>query len=289
MKRIISCAGFFAIISVAFGCSSTEAPASDGTLGIARFAVDESADRTVVRGLDASGSVVGRLEVVHGTFALSPPFTDDYATPTVDGRKLTVEIAGQRLRWETAGYEPTLHMPAHPPDQWAITAFLDDPHAKAVLDQWKIGFEPSKRTAPTDTELPYFVNNNSYDGTDPMNCENSNTCGSAYYGTINTCGGSDAAWSAWRVTQTQNVCGAYANQVVVQQCCGAGTGGQTVDWWAVKACPTTADNNTFCGTRTAGACKGCGAYDAHLGCKVWGYNPSYCGGANYSVTSQFDN
>ena len=93
------------------------------------------------------------------------------------------------MHWETAGFDPVLQMPAHPPTQWALAAFLADPHVKPVLDRWGIGFEPSQATA--DGEVAYVTGN--FRGHSPENCNGLSTCGTAFFGTINTCGGGGAA------------------------------------------------------------------------------------------------
>ena len=142
-------------------------PEGNETLGIVKFIEEEVGDQTTLRGLDADGNEVARLDLVHGRFTVTPPFTDEYDTPEVDGRKLNVHALGQKLYWETAGFEPVLHMPAHPPTQWALAAFLDDPHAKRILDQWQIGFEPFHGVG--DGEVAYTSGN--FRGDSPQNCD----------------------------------------------------------------------------------------------------------------------
>ena len=138
--------GLFAFVAVASGCwtGSDEPALPDGNakLGIVEFVEEEVGDQTTLRGLDASGNEVARLDLAHGLFKPTPPFMEEFTTSEVDGRKLDVDALGQKLFWETAGFEPVLHMPAHPPSRWALAAFLDDPHAKRILDRWQIGFEP---------------------------------------------------------------------------------------------------------------------------------------------------
>src|SRR5688572_26664525 len=146
------------VVAAIAGCwSSGDEPAlaeGNDTLGIVRFVEEEAADQTSVRGLDASGSEVARLDLVHGRFTVTPPFTEDYATSEVDGRKLNIQALSQRLHWETAGYEPVLQLPAQPASQWAIAALVADPHARRILDRWQIGFEPFQVVGP-DGELSY--------------------------------------------------------------------------------------------------------------------------------------
>src|SRR6476646_7295830 len=121
------------LCAAAAGCWNSDEPAlpaGNAALGITSFVQDEDGDRTTVRGLDDRGNEVARLDLVHGRFTVTPPFTDEYDTPDIDGRQLTVRALGQQLHWETAGFDPVLQMPAHPPTQWALAAFLADPHAK---------------------------------------------------------------------------------------------------------------------------------------------------------------
>src|SRR5690242_16967357 len=102
---------------VVAGCWDSDEPAlpqGNDTLGIVRFVEEEVADQTTLRGLDANGDEVARLDLVHGRFTVTPPFTEEYDTPQIDGRQLKIEALGQKMYWETAGFEPVLHMPAHP-------------------------------------------------------------------------------------------------------------------------------------------------------------------------------
>lgn len=260
--------GLAAVVATAACAESTVLPSGNAPLKIERFATTDDGYQTSVVGYDRDGLEVARLDLIHGRFKVTPPFTDDYDTAEVNGRKLLVDARGQQLHWETAGYEPVLEMPGHPPSAWALQLFLDDPHVKPVLDRWQIGFQagaalPDGEDAYTWTQL---ITNYSGDikGGSYATCDNSTTCGSTSNGTINTCGGTSAALTAKIVTQTPGThSGLYTsgwNQKVVAQCCPTGSGGQTTPWFAIKACPTTSDNSTQCGTRSSGACKGCPSY-----------------------------
>ncbi len=79
----------------------------NAALGIAKFETIDTADKTTVIGLDAKGQEVGRLDLVHGQFALSKNFQDDYPGESeVDGRKIDVAMHGQhRYALEKKGYE----------------------------------------------------------------------------------------------------------------------------------------------------------------------------------------
>lgn len=280
--------------AVGAGCDHPDATvdASSSKLGIARYSVQESPTTTTVIGLDADGVEVGRLELTHGVFTLSEPFTEDYTTPAVNGRKLSVDVLDQKMRWETAGYEPVLHMPAHPSQDWAVAVFLADSHVKPVLDRWGIGFDTVAVGLSGESEYADVVG--SYRGKSPMSCDHMTSCGSTLNGTINTCGGGGAAIDAARLTQSAGTnCGVYTssyNQVLLAQCCPAGTGGQSVTWFAQKACPSTTDNNTSCGTRSSGACKACPTYPqpATATCSAnYGSTVGLCSGSIYQITYEY--
>src|SRR5690242_7071593 len=108
------CSVLTGLCAVTAGCSNNdepELPDGNAALGIASFNQEELADRTTLIGLDNRGNEVARLDLVHGWFKVTPPFTDEYKTPEVDGRQLTAHALGQQLHWETAGFEPLFHMP----------------------------------------------------------------------------------------------------------------------------------------------------------------------------------
>src|SRR5262245_6496096 len=114
------------LVVLGIGCSEP-VPSGNAALGISEFRVEDTPTRTRVVGLDAEGLEVARLDLVHGRFALSGIFREEYGVPEVDGRKLDVTIRGEdMMTWETAGYEPTLHLPSSlaPP---TLRAFLDEP------------------------------------------------------------------------------------------------------------------------------------------------------------------
>ena len=67
---------------VAAGCwkrdeNEPALPEGNQALGIASFVEEEVGDETIVRGLDDRGNEVARLELVHGQFTVTPPFTDE--------------------------------------------------------------------------------------------------------------------------------------------------------------------------------------------------------------------
>jgi hypothetical protein len=85
------------------------------------------------------------------------------------------------------------------------------------------------------------------------------SCGIGYLGqTVNTCGGGQyAPSSAWKVS-TYERRDYIHRQVLLAQCCPASSGGQSVPWFGVKACPLDT-NDSYCGPAT-GACVACPAY-----------------------------
>lgn len=251
------------------GCIASETHGTDrgnAELGVARFDVRETPAKTTLVGLDTAGAEVARLELTHGAFSPGAIFQEDFGgASTVDGRKLDVYIHGeQQLTYETAGYAPVTHMPAHPASLVGLIAFMHDPHVETILDRWQLGFEPQPADNLDGESAYYAYGYASTRGDSYANCDGVTACGSAFNGTINTCGNSAATIQAGRVTQhVGSQCGYYTGayeQVVVTQHCPAGSGGLATNWVAQKACPTTAANDTMCGTRTTGACKGCSAY-----------------------------
>ncbi len=237
--------GAIALMGLGIGCSGDVAPeaaSGNAALGIAKFEVNDTAGKTSVIGRDAAGSEVGRLDLVHGQFTVSEQFKDSYpGEPRIDGRKMEVTLRGvKHLVWETAGYQPTLQLPAHPVNEATLAAFLADPHVKPVLDHWQIGFEPGVDGAPgPDGEIAYGEGGSTA-GTDPFDCSYPATnCGVSGRGkTMNTCGGGAPGMPVKRVTRT--VAGGYTyNEHVIDQCCPTGAGGQTTNWFATKSCPNT--------------------------------------------------
>ena len=149
--------GLVAALLVA-GCSKEDqrpgplgAQRASSALAIAAVRAEETASRSSVVAFDAAGGEVGRLELIHGPFTLSEEFREESQALEVDGRKLDVSVLGDRLVWETAGYEPVLQLPAHPAGHGKLAAFLDDPRVKPVLDTWKIGFAGSPLVEPPIT------------------------------------------------------------------------------------------------------------------------------------------
>jgi hypothetical protein len=241
------------------GCSTTPDSGGNEALGIARFEVQETADRSTIVGLDDADQVVARVDLIHGRFTLTGQFRDDYDTATVEGRKLDVKVGGKTLTYETAGFDPVMHMPAHPLGTEGLGTFLDDPHVKPLLDRWQLGFASS---SDGETAYTYGITQ----GTSQYDCLTNiptTECGTARGFNIGTCGGGVAPYQAYRVTRTTPT---YTyDEYVVDQYCPAGSGGQSTPWVAYKACPTTGTGaqTGSCGTTGAtSACKGCATYNA---------------------------
>ncbi len=241
------------------GCveTSTSKDVGNPALGIVEFKVEETDTKTSVSGLNEQGLEVARMDLVHGEFALTGPFVSDYDTAVVVGRKLDVNIQGQQLVWETAGFDPTLQMPAHPADQVYVAAFLADAHVSSILQRWEIGFRPSLASTG---EVAFANISGSYDGWDAADCGGSSTCGSAHGMTINMCSTpSPIPTSAWRATQVNPVGG---DQYKIAMCCPASE--MTPRWFSIKTCAL--DTPDFgqpsvseCGSSFS-ACKGCPTY-----------------------------
>src|SRR5262245_12164166 len=81
------------VTASAVGCwtgEEPELPTGNAQLGIVTFIEEEIGDQTTLRGLSVEGNEVARLDLVHARFTVTAPFTEDYATPEIDGRKLDV-------------------------------------------------------------------------------------------------------------------------------------------------------------------------------------------------------
>lgn len=234
------------------GCNvdSDATPNGNAELGIARFNVEESAQRTTLVAFDENGIEVAHVDLVHGAFTPSPEFADDFTTSTVDGRSLEAAIGSQVTTWQTAGYAPVMSLPAISSKAVALGRFLEDPHVVAVLSRWNIGFEPfHESTGASLVDETAYVRTwdilRSYTGTGGTGCTGCTSLGSVNSParTINTCGGGLAAAQAAKV----NV---GSQWWVLQKC--AGDGGF---YMFEKSCPVSG-NVSSCGTST-GACKGC--------------------------------
>jgi hypothetical protein len=247
------------------GCATeADVDVQDGNeaLGIASFVVDETADKSTVVGYSAAGDEVARLDLIHGVFTLSPYFALDYDTPVVNGRKLDANFGRQRIRYETAGFDPLFKLPPQGPSEAQLTAFLDDPHVKLILDRWQLGFRHAGDDVSIEGESAYTAG--SYAGTDPWNCTGYNFCGSVRNDLpIGICGDvPSAAKSVARVTTNwyNPSNGTYVDQVRMAQCCYAyddtpGNVDYDATWYAIKTCPTSGTTSE-CGTGST-ACKAC--------------------------------
>src|SRR5262249_26302576 len=85
--------------------------AASSALGIVDFRISETTERTTVIGVDAHGTQVAVVDILHGRFTMSDSFSADLElgdSPVVEGRKVDVEALGQRMHWEAIGYRPVL-------------------------------------------------------------------------------------------------------------------------------------------------------------------------------------
>src|SRR5687767_12873943 len=82
--RFGRCGSLIALVATVGCWNSSDEPAlpeGNDTLGIVRFVEEEVADQTTLRGFDASGNEVARLDLVHGRYTATPPFTEENDTP----------------------------------------------------------------------------------------------------------------------------------------------------------------------------------------------------------------
>lgn len=258
-----------AAVLVLGGCAA-ESSDSSHVLGIEQFETVDHGNVTSIIGLDASGAEVGRVEILHGVYAASPEFADDFSSPTVDGRTLTVKVGAQSYHWETEGYAPTLSLPAAPGKMVAIGTFLEAPEVVGVMNRWGIGFEhfvaePPRTASALDGETAYLQDcGDGYLAPDLywMSAAADYGSGGQQYSSVSsvtlpnnesagTCGGSVAASSLGMITTTLGGVTQYAIQ---QQCTSSG---ETRLYR--KTCPAGTDTVSQCGN-TSGACVGCGSY-----------------------------
>jgi len=263
------------LVGLATGCTGApHVPDSPNErLGIARFEIRETADSATVIGRDAEGQDVGRLDLHRGRFALSRTFAEGYDDPLVDGRKLAVRVRQQSLDWETEGYAATRALPAHPPSQWAIAAFLEDPHVKPILENWGIGFQAADAPSPYQCDL---------DGTNSCRCTPL-TCPTIFGATPSACAGNgaDVAFivhqraGAGYHSDLSNPNEIIHDQSFIAQCCPYISDAMPAIF-AKKSCTdsttcsATAPCQTTCGPVTIGSrCKACPTYASNGKCDIF--------------------
>jgi hypothetical protein len=245
-------------LPLAFVCVFAAACSRGEGLGIAAVQVDRTHHRSSAVAIDESGGELGRVELVHGVFTLSAPFSDDYDTPEVDGRKLDVSFGDDRLVWETAGYEPTLQLPAHPAGHEALGAFLRDPRVQPLLDAWQIGF-----ASPEPGVASGSYTAGSEPGTFLEDCSGKARCGPAVRGIVpNTCNKTTPATSAIAIARP-----APYQEELIAQCCPDAS---AFPAFAIKACPTASRSSSCGDTGPSAACHACPGYpkDASTFCHV---------------------
>ncbi len=229
---------------------------NNAALGIARFVTEETDLVTTVIGFDANGVEVGRLELVHGRFVPDPDSYEYIGSEEVDGRSVKVNMQdGTQFLWQNIGYHPTMTIPALDDGTPMLKAFVAEPIVKQVMADWKWGF---------GDEDPYT--SYTYAGYNFTDCGTSTTCGATLNGTAYSCGGSPSnpvnAVKSGYIEQGTG-CGQSEDQLIVAQWCPNGN-------FSRKSCPTTAGDNTgLCGTRTSGACVGCGGVSSSAGAQIF--------------------
>jgi hypothetical protein len=260
-------------LALLLGCVGSRR--QENAIGVTNVDIVETTDRTTIIGRNGEGREIARVDLVHGRFTLSPEFADDGVKEVV-GRKLDVRALDQSMRWETIGFTPTLSLPAHPRDQWALAAFLEDQRVEPVLRTWGIAFS----RAP---DIEDFICD--LEGTHPHDCSGQTTCPTLLMDPAkpppNTCGGGGLpASEAWTVHQRANA-GYHLDrsepgevefdQSVIAQCCPP-TQATNYPSFAKKTCPDRADCSpqnpcvTSCGTITISdrnSCAACPAYPVH--------------------------
>lgn len=280
------------LVALLAGCAEQPAPSQgNAQLGIARFVQQDSAQKTVVIGLDDNGNEVGRLELTRGRFTLSPFYAQDHDTPDIDGRKLLVDVKGQNMTFETEGYGPLMSLPAHPAEEWAIAAFTVDPHVKAVLDKWQLGFKTPG--AALEDEATYkWAGMITGEPGQTLNCTGQASCGTVQNKTIGMCGGSNGLpTDAYRVKQIagcdQTAVGGWlpgGDQYKVIQCCP----NASTPFAAYKTCPLSGTTSE-CGTSNT-ACVGCQSYNNLTSCSIsmssYSGNGAYCNGTTRDIANQ---
>jgi hypothetical protein len=258
MERRMS-RGWIGLLVMGAGCSATGpiAPLAPGNeaLGIAEFRVDETADLTTIVGVDAAGYQVARLDLVHGRYVLAADTESPFAGQEVDGRRMTMDVLGQKTKWETIGYSPTLQMPAMPAAHWALGAFVADPHVKPILAQWQIGFKTSAAPAASKNEVAYAqLGDEQYGDSFTGDCTpggyQASTC-PITQGTTNACAGSMGSL----MYEGASIHQSWASENVVEFCCSS-------DFWngslGVKTCADSGTSSACgdVGQKCSGACPG---------------------------------
>ncbi len=227
----------------------------NAALGIARFEITEGPELTTVVGLDADGAEVGRLELVHGTYTMSSVFSEQYdgPQPVVEGRRMTVNVGSQEMKYESRSFEPVMQLPAHPMSHLAIARFVEDPHVKGVLTKWKLGFEAGAGgdwMNEADPEAAYAFTARFYEAvTDIIDCSYASSC-TLHQGQVaqNCNGTAHEVFAGYRAANTETV---------IVQCCPTG------NIVAKKMCDDINGGTTTCGTPSSGPCIVCQTYSVN--------------------------
>jgi hypothetical protein len=219
-------------------------PAVTPRLGIATVTIDHSSERTVVTGTGFESEDIARLDLVHGAFVSTEDFGPRLRNRRVIGRKLVVEVHGQRVEWETEGFTDTSRMPPLPPELNLVAAFVADFRVRPILAKWRIGWAEERAAARPPVRRFGTSNSVLAFGTDPVDCGGAAVCPTRW-GPTSVCPLSAA-------TDALVVRSVTADEDIVASCC---TPSPTVPGLlALKVC--AGGPVTSCGF-TSGGCKAC--------------------------------
>ncbi len=147
----------FTLLGTTVVAAATEASAFEDQLGIAEVEIHESSTVASIVGRDADGRVVATYEIQLGAFEMMPYFADGLAGVIVPGRRITIDVRGQRSYSESADYpEMTEFLPSG-----AIGSFVQDPRVAAHLAEWGITYRtpgPEVLSTAMTTDAPWLGN-----------------------------------------------------------------------------------------------------------------------------------
>lgn len=126
----------FALLGTSIVAGATEPSALEGQLGIAEVEIQESSTVQAIVGRDADGRVVATYVIELGPFEMTPYFADGLEGIVVPGRRITIDVRGQRSYSESADYPAlTKLLPGG-----AIGLFVQDPRVAPSLAGWGITY-----------------------------------------------------------------------------------------------------------------------------------------------------
>jgi hypothetical protein len=197
--------------------------------------ISETASKLEIRELDTSGRQVAMLILTRGTFTMLENGLQ------VTGRQLSVQVNGQTIEHESAGFS-VLRLPLHR-DRAQINRFLTQPEVTSTLERWGITFAKVDEKAPSVATAP---KEQGYSG-----------CGYGWPVGIYSC----CEWTNGYSEAEEYGCG--YNGIFYDRACVPGGSGQTT---------------ATCGGPTGGnGCKGCWNEVANQGCTTIDHG-SWCDG-----------